>query len=81
MSSNDIRPPATTMAHGLRLLIVDERRGGNGDATSDPTDRIASGLPFAARCRDWEEARETADSRERMSQRRGSSALFADMLN
>ena len=38
-------------------------------------------LPFAVRCKDCEEAREAAESRERMSQRRGSSALFVDMVN
>ena len=36
-------------------------------------------LPFAVRCKDCEEARETAEQRERqMSQRRSSSALFYD---
>lgn len=36
-------------------------------------------LPFAVRCKDCEEARETAERRERMlAQRRGSSALFFD---
>ena len=39
-------------------------------------------LPFAVRCKDCEEARETAERRERMqSQKRGSSALFYDMQN
>ena len=38
-------------------------------------------LPFAVRCKDCEEAREAAESRERMSQRRGSSALFVNMVN
>lgn len=37
-------------------------------------------LPFAVRCRDCEEARETALQRERfLSQRRGASSLFIDM--
>jgi DnaK suppressor protein len=37
-------------------------------------------LPFAVRCKDCEEARETAEQRERMAQRRGgSSSLFFDM--
>jgi DnaK suppressor protein len=36
-------------------------------------------LPFAVRCKDCEEARETAEQRERVAQRRGSSALFFDM--
>ena len=39
-------------------------------------------LPFAVRCKDCEEARETAEQRERMAQRRGgSSSLFFDMSN
>ena len=39
-------------------------------------------LPFAVRCKDCEEARETAERRERMmAQKRGSSTLFYDMSN
>ena len=39
-------------------------------------------LPFAVRCKDCEEERETAEQRERvMAQKRGSSALFFDMSN
>jgi DnaK suppressor protein len=39
-------------------------------------------LPFAVRCKDCEEARETAERRERMqAQKRGSSALFYDVSN
>src|SRR4249919_4314303 len=36
-------------------------------------------LPFAVRCKDCEEAREVAQQRERMLQRRGSAALFLDI--
>lgn len=37
-------------------------------------------LPFAVRCKDCEEARETAEKRERqMASRRGSASLFLDM--
>ena len=37
-------------------------------------------LPFAVRCKDCEEARETAEKRERqISSRRGASSLFFDM--
>jgi DnaK suppressor protein len=37
-------------------------------------------LPFAVRCKDCEEARETAEQRERqIAQRRGTSALFLDL--
>src|SRR5687768_4965057 len=39
-------------------------------------------LPFAVRCKDCEEARETAEQRERaLANKRGSSALFFDMSN
>ena len=39
-------------------------------------------LPFALRCKDCEEARETAEQRERlMANKRGSSTLFFDMSN
>ena len=39
-------------------------------------------LPFAVRCKNCEEAREMDKQRERMmAQRRGSSALFAGMIN
>jgi DnaK suppressor protein len=44
------------------------------------SERRLRALPFAVRCKDCEEARETAQQRERMmSQRRGSSSLFLDM--
>src|SRR5918997_1451716 len=39
-------------------------------------------LPFAVRCKDCEEARETAEQRERaLAKKSGSSALFFDMSN
>ena len=38
-------------------------------------------LPFAVRCKDCEEARETAEQRERAASKRGSSNLFFDMSN
>ena len=39
-------------------------------------------LPFAVRCKDCEEARETAEQRERVqAQKRGASTLFFDMSN
>jgi DnaK suppressor protein len=39
-------------------------------------------LPFAVRCKDCEEAREMAEQRERIAQRRGSSStMFFDMSN
>jgi len=36
-------------------------------------------LPFAVRCKDCEESRETAEQRERQLTRRGTSSLFLDM--
>ena len=36
-------------------------------------------LPFAVRCKDCEEVRETAEQRERQAQRRGAASLFLDM--
>src|SRR4026209_27245 len=38
-------------------------------------------LPFAVRCKDCEEARETAEQRERMMARKGSSAFLLDSSN
>ena len=42
-------------------------------------ERRLRALPFAVRCRDCEEARETAEQRERIMARRGSSSLVAEM--
>ena len=48
-------------------------------AMRSPRARLLA-LPFAVRCKDCEEARETAELRERiMTQRRGSSTLFVDI--
>ena len=48
-----------------------------GDEISE---RRLRALPFAVRCKDCEEARETAQQRERaMAQRRGAASLFIDM--
>src|SRR5215218_6761784 len=44
------------------------------------SERRLRALPFAVRCKDCEEARETAQQRERMLQRRGAaSSLFLDV--
>ena len=44
------------------------------------SERRLRALPFAVRCKDCEEARETAQQRERlMAQRRGTASLFVDM--
>jgi len=42
-------------------------------------ERRRRALPFAVRCKDCEEARETAEQRERLAARRGSSSLVAEM--
>jgi len=43
-------------------------------------ERRLRALPFAVRCKDCEEARETAHQRERLlAQRRGNASLFIDM--
>ena len=43
------------------------------------SERRLRALPFAVRCKDCEEARETAEQRERALAKRGSSGLFFDM--
>ena len=65
------------------LARLEEGSYGNcfecGDEIAQPRLRA---LPFAVRCKDCEEARETAEQRERsLAQKRGSSALFFDMTN
>ena len=65
------------------LRRLDEGTYGNcfecGDGIAEARLRA---LPFAVRCKDCEEARETAEQRERMlAQKRGSSTLFFDMSN
>ena len=50
-----------------------------GEEIAEPRLRA---LPFAVRCKDCEEARETAEQRERLlAPRRGSPALFLDTSN
>jgi DnaK suppressor protein len=65
------------------LRRLDEGTYGNcfecGDEIAEARLRA---LPFALRCKDCEEARETAEQRERMlAQRKGSSALYFDLSN
>jgi DnaK suppressor protein len=65
------------------LRRLDEGTYGNcfecGDEIAEARLRA---LPFAVRCKDCEEARETAEQRERMQARKsGSAALFFDMSN
>src|SRR5882672_7543429 len=65
------------------LRRLDEGSYGNcfecGDEIAGPRLRA---LPFAVRCKECEEARETAEQRERaLARRSGSSGLFFDMSN
>ena len=65
------------------LRRLDEGTYGNcfecGDEIAQPRLRA---LPFALRCKDCEEARETAELRERAAARKsGSATLFFDMSN
>ena len=50
------------------------------DCGEEIAEKRLRALPFAVRCKDCEEARETAEQRERqLTQRRGASSLFMDM--
>ena len=52
------------------------------DCGEEIAEKRLRALPFAVRCKDCEEARETAEQRERMVARKsGSAALFFDMSN
>ena len=65
------------------LRRLDENTYGNCFECGDEiTEARLRALPFAVRCKECEEARETAERRERVqAQKRGSSALFFDMSN
>ena len=71
----------TKVTEALRRL--DEGTYGNCFECGDEiTEARLRALPFAVRCKDCEEARETAEQRERfLAQRRGASPLFYDMSN
>ena len=49
------------------------------DCGEEIAEKRLRALPFAVRCKDCEEARETAEQRQRQQARRGASALFLDM--
>src|SRR5438067_7155689 len=52
------------------------------DCGEEIAEKRLRALPFAVRCKDCEEARETAEKRERLlAQRRGASSLFFDMYD
>jgi len=62
--------------------LEEETYGNCFECGDEITEARLRALPFAVRCKDCEEARETAEQRERMMARRGSSsALFMDMSN
>ena len=62
--------------------LEEETYGNCFECGDEITEARLRALPFAVRCKDCEEARETAEQRERMMARRGSSsALFLDMSN
>jgi DnaK suppressor protein len=49
------------------------------DCGEEIAEKRLRALPFAVRCKDCEETRETAEQRERQLARRGTSSLFLDM--
>ncbi len=62
------------------LARLEHGRYGNCfDCGEEIGEKRLRALPFAVRCKDCEEARETAEQRERQLQRRGGSSLFLDM--
>jgi len=62
------------------LARLEHGRYGNCfDCGEEIGEKRLRALPFAVRCKDCEEARETAEQRERQLQRRGASSLFLDM--
>ena len=63
------------------LVRLDQGSYGNCfDCGEEIAEKRLRALPFAVRCKDCEEARETAEQRERqMTQRRGASSLFLDV--
>jgi DnaK suppressor protein len=65
------------------LRRLDERTYGNCfECGEEIAEARLHALPFALRCKDCEEARETAEQRERMLARKGgSSALYFDLSN
>ena len=64
------------------LRRLDERTYGNCfECGEEIAEARLRALPFALRCKDCEEARETAEQRERMLARKGSSALYFDLSN
>src|SRR6188472_1095573 len=63
------------------LVRLEQGNYGNCfDCGDEIAEKRLRALPFAVRCKDCEEARETAEQRERqLNARRGTSSLFLDM--
>ena len=63
------------------LVRLEQGNYGNCfDCTEEIAEKRLRALPFAVRCKDCEEARETAEQRERqLTARRGTSSLFLDV--
>ena len=63
------------------LVRLEQGNYGNCfDCGEEIAEKRLRALPFAVRCKDCEEAKETAEQRERqLTQRRGASSLFLDM--
>jgi DnaK suppressor protein len=63
------------------LVRLDQGSYGNCfDCGEEIAEKRLRALPFAVRCKDCEEARETVEQRERqLNARRGTSSLFLDM--
>jgi len=63
------------------LVRLEQGNYGNCfDCGDEIAEKRLRALPFAVRCKDCEEARETAEQRERqLTARRGTSSLFMDM--
>jgi RNA polymerase-binding transcription factor len=62
------------------VRLEQENYGNCFDCGEEIAEKRLRALPFAVRCKDCEEARETAEQRERqLTARRGTSPLFLDM--
>jgi DnaK suppressor protein len=62
------------------IRLEDNTYGNCFECGDEISERRLRALPFAVRCKDCEEARETAEQRERqLASRRGTSSLFLDM--
>jgi DnaK suppressor protein len=71
-----------TKVHEALRRLEDGTYGNCFECGDEISEARLRALPFAVRCKDCEEERETTEQRARtMAQRRGSSALFFDMSN